>query len=137
MEGYPLKLAQVKNYYLRKTKRALASQPLCKFHRYGHCKFGSLCRHFHTQDTCFTEDCDKLSCTSRHPRLCLYLSGFGHCKFGTACSYLHISHPLETSDNNAEIKKLKDSLQDVLTAFKEKEIQLKKVARELARNGLS
>ena len=82
------KLAPVKNYCFRKTKMAHASQPICKFHQYGYCKFGSPCRHFHTQDTCITENCDKLSCTSRHPRLCLYLTRFGHCKFGTACSYL-------------------------------------------------
>ena len=95
--------------------------------QYAHCKCCSLCRYFHTQETCFIEKCDKLTCTSRHPRLYLYLSQFGHCQFGTVCSNLHISDPLENNNNIDEIKTPKESLQEVFTASKEWEIQIEKL----------
>ena len=63
----------------------------CKFHQFGHCKFGQSCKKFHTQQTCTTFQCKVETCTSRHPKICKFFAQFGRCKFGDQCSYLHFS----------------------------------------------
>ena len=92
----------------------------CKFHLYGHCKFGSSCRHLHTQHTCTNTRCNKSSCTSRHPRPCIYFTRSGHCKFGTACSYLHVTNAMDS-----EVEKMKKDLEQTVSLLKAKENEIK------------
>ena len=67
-----------------------AEELFCKFHQYGHCKFGSMCRKFHTKETCNTFKCITKDCSYRHPRQCKFIVLYGRCKFGTDCSFSHI-----------------------------------------------
>lgn len=92
----------------------------CKFHQFGHCKFGSSCRHQHTQHTCTNTQCTKATCTSRHPRPCIYFTRSGHCKFGTACSYLHA-----TNAKDSEVEKIKKDLEQTASLLKAKENEIK------------
>ena len=96
----------------------------CKFHQYGHCKYGSTCKHFHTKDTCFDSNCDKNTCTLRHPKCCKHFSRLGSCKFGTRCSYSHTVAPIQ----NDLVKVVDEILKDLHTVkntlkMKEAEIQ--------------
>ena len=83
----------------------------CKFHQYGHCKYGSTCKHFHTKDTCFDSNCDKNTCTLRHPKCCKHFSRLGSCKFGTRCSYSHTVAPVQ----NDLVKVVEEILKDLHT----------------------
>ena len=99
---------------------SLLPAKICMFHQHGHCKFGSLCRHFHTQHTCTNALCDKSTCTSRHPKHCRFYTKFSLCKFGTSCSFLHV----DTAEGN-DIEQLKTDLKHVLDLIKGKEIEMK------------
>ena len=95
---------------------------VCKFHQSGHCKFGSKCKHQHNMHTCTKINCDKTTCTARHPRPCLYYTRFGQCKFGTNFSYLHTN---TNTESETEIEKLKKDLEHVLTLLNVKEKEMK------------
>ena len=93
---------------------------VCKFHQYGHCKYGSSCTRFHTENSCSNTNCDKTLCTLRHPQSCKHLSRHGHCQFGAGCSYSH-SISLPRKDLEAEIDDLKEkvsSLKDIVDSMK-------------------
>ena len=101
-----------------------ANQPVCKFHQNGHCKFGNICRHYHTQHTCATIQCPRTECSSRHPRPCLYFLRSGYCKFGATCSYAHSNPVKPVSKHDKEILELKEKLEKVILNLKENEIEL-------------
>ena len=61
----------------------------CMFHKFGHCKFGDVCRHRHLTEICTTAGCIANLCEKRHPRNCIYHMRFDGCKFGDHCSYMH------------------------------------------------
>ena len=103
------------------------AQPVCKFHQFGHCKFGSNCRHFHTKDTCFTTHCNQASCTARHPGHCRYFLRSSYCKFGNSCSYLHQVHSSTNSELVQDIKKIREDLSLVITTLNIKEIEITKL----------
>ena len=92
---------------------------VCKFHQYGHCKYGSSCRRFHTENSCSDTNCDKTLCTLRHPRSCKHLSRHGHCQFGAGCSYSHsISPPRKCLE--ADFKIIQEELKLVKTVLEMK-----------------
>ena len=89
-----------------------ANQLFCKFHQYGHCKFGAKCKKFHTKETCSNLKCKVDRCISRHPRQCKFYLLFGRCKFGDSCSFLHI-----TAEENV-VKALKEEILTLKTEMK-------------------
>ena len=95
-----------------------------KWNQYGHCKFGVICRKFHTPNTCFNSNGAKVSCPLTHPRSCLYFVRYGHCKFGTDCSYIH-PDPVESNHKIEEdILEIKQTLEKVLSTLALKEIEI-------------
>ena len=99
-------------------------QLVCKFHQYGHCKFGSHCMHFHTKDTCPIHLCNHNSCEARHPKPCLYFSRNSYCKFGSSCLFLHSSPAPSSCQLQDDILNFKDNLQLVITSLNINEIEL-------------
>ena len=65
------------------------SNTICQYFKFGHCKFGVMCRHKHVQETCQDSYCEAQQCSLRHPRKCHYFQHFNRCKFNDYCSYLH------------------------------------------------
>ena len=63
---------------------------VCKYHKYGHCKFQNVCRYQHNEELCETTQCDVYNCSKRHPKRCRYFEEFGRCKFGDFCSFAHV-----------------------------------------------
>ena len=101
-----------------------AEVAFCKFHQFGHCKFGSMCRKFHTEETCNTFKCIIKDCPKRHPRQCKFYKLYGRCKFDTDCSFLHA-----TSDD--EVTKALKSIHDEVLALKSEILSLKSVNQDL------
>ena len=93
---------------------------ICKFHKYGHCKYGSGCRNIHSQNICSQSVCDKSSCKSRHPSSCRYYTRYGYCTFGTSCSFLHVN-----SERYSDIEKLKKDLTYINELLNAKENKIK------------
>ena len=96
----------------------------CKFHQFGHCKFGSTCRKLHTMETCNTFKCIITDCSFRHPRQCKFFVLYGRCKFGTECSFLHV-----TSDD--QVTKAIKTIQDEVLSLKSEILSLKSMNLDL------
>ena len=89
-----------------------ALEKVCKFHQFGHCKFGSHCKIIHTIDTCTNFPCKNMDCLMRHPRVCKFFTHFARCKFDNKCSYLHnIASESSTRDLDSEIDEMKEEIE--------------------------
>ena len=64
-------------------------QPVCSFHKYGHCKFQKKYRKMHNDKICETFECDPRMCTLRHPKVCNFYRDYNYCKFAEFCSFSH------------------------------------------------
>ena len=89
----------------------MATESICKFYQYGHCKFSEKCRKRHVHEICEIEACDRKNCSKRHPRLCRYFQIYHRCKF-QPCSYLH-----EETKELIELKNVKKMLEDKTAAI--------------------
>ena len=69
----------------------MATGNLCRFYKFGYCKFRNNCRSRHVDILCENENCDINSCENRHPRVCSFYWDFGRCKF-SPCSYKHVTY---------------------------------------------
>ena len=96
----------------------------CTFHQFGHCKFGSTCRKFHTKETCNTFKCIINDCPLRHPRQCKFYVLYGMCKFGTECSFLHATI-------DYEVKQAIKTLQDEVFSLKSEILSLRAMNHDL------
>ena len=67
----------------------MASENLCLYNKYGHCKFTVTCCHLHTKEICENPNCETEKCFQRHPRKCKFFEEFRRCKFGNFCSFFH------------------------------------------------
>ena len=79
---------------------------ICKFYKYGYCRYGPTCSYRHEATVCEDESCDIIKCMKRHPKKCRYWADFGRCKFGTFCSYKH------TDNAHEEVRKSFTNLQN-------------------------
>ena len=64
-------------------------QHVCKYHKFGHCKFGKKCRHMHNDIICTKLNCDRNACLYRQPMPCKFVTCSDLCNFGARCSYAH------------------------------------------------
>ena len=101
----------------------------CKFHQYGHCKFGSSCRNLHTMETCTNHLCDKLTCSLRHPKPFKYHTQSLNCIFGASCSYFHVNKV-----NEDNIETLKNDLKYVLALLTEKDQDIPTLAETVTKS---
>ena len=67
----------------------MAAQNVCRYHKFGYCKFGNTCRLLHVSEICGNKSCEITSCNLRHPRTCKFFRDFNRCKFGEWCSFKH------------------------------------------------
>ena len=65
------------------------AQKVCRFLKFGYCKYEEKCRKLHIHENCEKVSCKIVSCELRHPKVCRYLRDFGYCKFGEWCKFSH------------------------------------------------
>ena len=63
------------------------NETICRHNKYGHCKYGETCRHYHVNEICERSKCKIFRCEKRHPRECKYWREYKICKFNEFCSY--------------------------------------------------
>ena len=99
---------------------------ICKFNKFGFCKFGNKCFRKHENKECEIINCDIESCSLRHPKKCRFYFEFKYCKFGTFCRYKHEKSSNEVS---SEIENLKHTIECLKKeiAKKDKEINIKDI----------
>ena len=104
---------------------------VCKYNKYGYCRFKEHCRNYHVKDLCETKDCEIESCNKRHPKICSYYQQYRRCKFGSYCAYRHISY----EDTATIIDDVKRKIDDLLCQIND--LKLKKLDLESTIGGLA
>ena len=94
----------------------MAAQNVCKFNKFGYCRYKDMCRNLHVNESCENSSCDINSCNRRHPRECKYFRKYNRCKF-TPCKYNHVMH----TPRDSEMGKLQKKY--IETAARIKEIE--------------
>ena len=67
----------------------MVTDEVCKFHKYGHCKFFDRYQKKHSKELCENSNSEIINCSLRHPRACKFFQAYGRCKF-EPCSYRHV-----------------------------------------------
>ena len=84
----------------------MAVENVCRYNKFGFCKFKSNCKNKHIEELCEDKSCYKMNCDKRHPKPCKYFVNFGVCKLGSICAYAH-NQSVHTAHNNMKIEKEK------------------------------
>ena len=50
----------------------MATQNVCRFFKFGFCKYTVKCRFLNVKENCENQECDVISCNLRHPRICSF-----------------------------------------------------------------
>ena len=66
----------------------MATQDVCRYNKFGFCKFKEECRIPHVNEVCDNSLCDIKNCVKRHPRKCKFYR-YNRCKFKENCSFSH------------------------------------------------
>ena len=102
---------------------------VCRFNKFGFCRYGNLCFRKHENRKCENDNCQVKGCPYRHPRKCRYYIEYNNCKFGSYCKFSHDLIPLKK--HNEEINDLKKQIKDLKKEIIEKDIELKKKDEEI------
>ena len=98
----------------------MATQNICRYNKFGYCKFGQVCRKQHCDELCGDSACDPSSCIKRHPKECKYFRNYNRCKFNP-CKFVHTANA-----NDEKIKELTEKVNKIEDNFNEKDdIELK------------
>ena len=96
----------------------MAAEIVCKYWKFGHCKFKDKCRYVHYDALCNMDNCDVRNCSLRHPKTCRYFRNYGRCKY-SPCSYSHDGIPSKEAmdEKCAEIEDLRKVIQNNVKAI--------------------
>ena len=124
----------------------MGTENVCRFFKYGFCKFKLRCRYKHVTKVCDDEKCNQETCQKRHPRICKYYVNFGSCKLGSNCAY---AHKIQRKEENGRleqkldelariisgkddvIRKLESKIDDLIQKNKEKDLVIEKLVRDV------
>ena len=70
---------------------------ICKFNKFGHCRYVKNCNFVHIDDKLKKENFDVKMCAFRHPKNCRYIEKNQKCKFDVFCVF---EHGFESDDVN-------------------------------------
>ena len=93
------------------------TQNLCRYNKFGFCKFSDKCRFRHNNVLCKDKKCSVFNCKNRHPKICTYLRDFGRCKFTTFCKYNHEKQN-DVKENSERIKDIEKKVIEIETKVK-------------------
>ena len=96
---------------------------ICKYNKFGYCKYGNKCFKKHENKVCEKENCEVKFCPLRHPRKCRFFMEYNYCKFGTFCRYKH--KEFDDEEFVGKIEKLKTDLLMLEKDIAEKDDEIK------------
>ena len=106
----------------------MATQSVCRFYKFGFCKFTEVCRKQHVKELCVALDCDGKKCMQRHPKVCKFLRNYGYCKFGEWCLFSHtVKKDPEVEKLKAENIEIKKKLEELEKILFEKNEQIENI----------
>ena len=95
----------------------MATQNVCRYFKFGHCKFNDRCRLLHIKEECENPYCDIRLCNLRHPKTCKFFNEYNRCKFSDYCSYKHKVNinkmsPVEMKEILEKLESMNKTIQD-------------------------
>ena len=113
----------------------MAAQNVCRYNKYGYCKFGEICRKLHVDELCVESACDQITCDKRHPKECKYYTNYRRCKFNP-CKFAHKEniHDVKFEELVAKVDTIEETLkakQNVELKIKEMDDRLEVLQREI------
>ena len=104
---------------------------MCKFQKFGFCKFKERCKKKHLKETCENRSsCVNVkSCEKRHPYECKRSVSEGFCSFGSDCAYHHQAQVKTNNESevNAKVDKLEKTLNEMHEKFLKLETKIKNI----------
>ena len=101
----------------------MAQENVCRYYKFGHCKFLEKCRFMHISERCQNPECEIKSCNLRHPKICKFFRDYNRCKFGEWCSFDHRNYKSD--------KDIHEKLENLEKAICEKDDQIKELNDKL------
>ena len=99
----------------------MAHQNVCRYFKFGYCKFLEQCRLMHISEKCTNPSCEIKTCNLRHPKVCKFYRDYRRCKFGEWCYFLHKEN--ENIDNK--------TIEDLRVDMNEKRDVIEKKLKEI------
>ena len=74
-----------------RNKQEKMEEEVCKFYKFGFCKFQEFCKGKHLKQICESQaECKNTEqCHKRHPKSCKRFNSGNGCKHGEKCAYNH------------------------------------------------
>ena len=107
---------------------AAQNQNVCRYFKFGFCKYTDRCKFMHVQELCGNPTCDIRTCKLRHPRICKYYRDYKRCKFSEYCAFKHIESNTQNSESTENILEKIDNLTRVI---EEKDIMINKLLEKM------
>ena len=85
----------------------MAQQNVCRFYKFGFCKYKDNCRNMHIHEKCDDRSCKIKNCSLRHPRKCSFYRDYKRCKYSEWCQYDHVDNEVDSLTNQFEENKRK------------------------------
>ena len=105
------------------------TQNVCRYNKFGHCKYCENCKFMHVNEECENVACEIINCNLRHPRICNYYRDYQRCKFGEWCSFKHEVNNDEESKES--IKVIFERLEELSKIISEKDDMIKVLAAKI------
>ena len=120
----------------------MASVQVCKYFKFGHCRFLDKCRHQHVTEVCDDISCDSILCHKRHPKSCIFYREYKRCKFGSYCSYKQDNENIVNKEHNqlcqleittlsSKIKSLEEWIKDLVKENTNLKLKIEAIELEL------
>ena len=107
----------------------MATQIVCRYNKFGHCKYCENCKFMHIMERCENVSCEIVNCKLRHPRICNYYRDYQRCKFGEWCSFNHEVY--NEKDNKESIKVISERIEELSKIISEKDEIIKVLAAKI------
>ena len=98
---------------------------ICRYNKYGYCRFQDTCRYKHVEEVCDDSLCVADSCNKRHPRSCIYYQAYKRCKFGAQCKYKHAAVVSQSPTEEVSLLSKIDELKEEITSLRKENESLK------------
>ena len=103
----------------------MATQNVCQYFKFGHCKFSETCNKLHVKEQCENQNCEIRSCKLRHPRICKFFRDYNRCKSSDYCSFKHVDNSVNQS------QEILEKLNNLAKIINEKDIPIKNLAEKV------
>ena len=93
----------------------MAAQNVCRYFKFGFCKFTDRCRFLQLEEICGNPSCEIRGCNLRHPQVCEIFEDYNRCKFGVFCCFNYITNNTNADTISTEvIRKEIEALQKII-----------------------